>query len=61
MQMGYNLKESVRWFKQAEKDLKASKNSLKSGDYEWVCFQAQQAVEKALKSILCTCSISCGF
>ena len=52
MQMGDNLKESMRWFKQAEKDLKASKNSLKLGDYEWACFQAQQAAEKALKSIL---------
>ncbi|PXF60771.1 MAG: hypothetical protein C4B59_07955 [Candidatus Methanogaster sp.] len=40
------------WFKQAEKDLKASKNSLKLGDYEWVCFQAQQAAGKSLKSIL---------
>ena len=52
MQMGDNLKESMRWVRQAEKDLKASKNSLKSGDYEWACFQAQQAAEKALKSIL---------
>ena len=61
MRMDDNLKESMRWFKQAEKDLKASKNSLKSGDYGWACFQAQQAAEKALKSILCICSISCGF
>ncbi|MEA3325178.1 MAG: HEPN domain-containing protein [Euryarchaeota archaeon] len=50
--MGDNLKESMIWFKQAEKDLKASKNSLKLGDYEWVCFQAQQAAGKSLKSIL---------
>ena len=50
--MGENTKESLRWFKQAEKDLKAAKNSLQSADYEWACFQAQQAAEKALKSIL---------
>ena len=50
--MGENIKESLRWFKQAEKDLKAAKNSLQSADYEWACFQAQQAAEKALKSIL---------
>ena len=50
--MGENLKESLRWFRQAEKDLKAAKNSLQSADYEWACFQAQQAAEKALKSIL---------
>lgn len=37
--MGANLKESLRPFKQAEKDLKAAKNGL-------------QSAEKALKSIL---------
>jgi len=50
--MSENPKESKRWFKQADKDLKASKNSLNSEDYEWACFQAQQSAEKALKSIL---------
>ncbi|NIA11180.1 MAG: HEPN domain-containing protein [Nitrospiraceae bacterium] len=50
--MGDNLKESMTWFKQAENDLKASKNSLKSGDYGWACFQTQQSAEKALKLIL---------
>lgn len=50
--MGDNLKESMRWFKQAEMDLKASKNSSKSGNYEWGCFQAQQSAEKSLNSIL---------
>ena len=50
--MGDNLKESMRWFKQAEKDLKASKNSLKSNNDEWARFQAQQSAEKDLKSIL---------
>ncbi|MEA3325366.1 MAG: HEPN domain-containing protein [Euryarchaeota archaeon] len=50
--MSENPKESERWFKQADKDLKASKNSLDSEDYEWACFQDQQAAEKALKSIL---------
>ena len=39
------------WIKQAEKDLKASKDSLNAGNYEWSCFQAHQAVEKALKAI----------
>ena len=43
--------EILNWWKQAEKDLKASKNSLRSGDYEWASFQAHQATEKALKSL----------
>jgi HEPN domain-containing protein len=47
-----NLKEALRWLKQAEKDLTAARNSLSSGDYEWSCFQSQQSAEKALKSIL---------
>lgn len=43
--------EILNWWKQAEKDLRASKNSLRSGDYEWASFQAHQAAEKALKSL----------
>jgi len=50
--MSENLKEALRWLKQAEKDLISAKNSLKSGDYEWACFQSQQSAEKALKSFL---------
>jgi len=45
------MREEVKnWFLQAQKDLKASKNSLKSGDFEWASFQAHQAAEKALKA-----------
>lgn len=51
-QMIKNLKDALRWLKQAEKDLTAAKNSLKSKDYEWSCFQAQQSAEKALKAFL---------
>ena len=50
--MSKNLKEALRWLKQAEKDLISAKNSLDSGDYEWACFQSQQSAEKALKSFL---------
>lgn len=50
--MSKNLKEALRWLKQAKKDLVSAKNSLESGDYEWACFQSQQSVEKALKSVL---------
>ncbi|MEE9151730.1 MAG: HEPN domain-containing protein [Thermoplasmata archaeon] len=40
------------WFEQAKFDLKAARDSLKSENYEWSCFQAQQAAEKALKAYL---------
>jgi HEPN domain-containing protein len=39
------------WFRQAEADLQHAKNSLESGDFEWSCFAAHQAAEKALKSV----------
>ena len=43
--------EIENWWKQAEKDLTAAKNSLNSGDYEWASFQSNQAAEKALKAL----------
>lgn len=43
---------ALRWLKQAEADFVAAQDSLKSGHYEWSCFQAQQAGEKALKAYL---------
>ncbi|ODS42311.1 MAG: hypothetical protein MSIBF_02995 [Candidatus Altiarchaeales archaeon IMC4] len=46
------MREEIKnWWKQAEKDLKAARNSLKSEDFEWASFQAQQAAEKALKAV----------
>jgi HEPN domain-containing protein len=41
-----------RWFGQAKWDLKAARDSEAAGNYEWACFQAQQAAEKALKAFL---------
>jgi HEPN domain-containing protein len=40
------------WFEQAEADLRAAQLSAAGGAYEWACFQAQQAGEKALKAFL---------
>lgn len=40
----------LMWIKQAKKDLKAAKDSEKSQNYEWACFQVQQAIEKTLKA-----------
>jgi len=39
------------WFRQAEADLRHARNSLKQGDFEWSCFAAHQAAEKALKAV----------
>jgi len=47
-----NISLARRWLRQAERDLKAARDSFESGNYEWACFQAQQAAEKALKAVL---------
>ena len=39
------------WLKQAEKDLQHAQFSLEHGDYEWACFAAHQAAEKAVKAL----------
>jgi len=39
------------WFRQAKKDLQHAKRSVDAGDFEWACFAAQQAAEKAVKSL----------
>ena len=36
-------------FKQALKDLEHAEKPLRLGDYEWTCFAAHQAAEKAVK------------
>ena len=47
-----SLASSLRWLNQAEADFDAAQDSLKSEHFEWACFQAQQASEKALKAFL---------
>ncbi len=39
------------WLRQAVKDLEHAERSISSGDYEWACFAAQQAAEKAVKAL----------
>ncbi len=39
------------WLKQAERDLEHAKKSMELGYYEWACFAAQQAAEKAVKAL----------
>ena len=42
---------SKDWLAQGKRDLNHSVNSCKNGDFEWSCFSAQQAAEKAVKAI----------
>lgn len=44
--------EAQRWFQQAFYDLKATRWNIRGGFYDTACFLAQQAAEKALKSLL---------
>jgi HEPN domain-containing protein len=39
------------WFRQAQADLRHAHNSLNDGDYDWSCFAAHQAAEKALNAL----------
>lgn len=44
--------ESKNWIMQAEADLNAAENSLKSKDYHASVFWSQQAAEKGLKGVI---------
>ena len=46
------MQEADRWLRQGERDLVSARNSCRSGDFEWACFQAQQSAEKVLKALL---------
>jgi HEPN domain-containing protein len=39
------------WYKQACHDLQHARQALAGEDFEWACFAAQQAAEKALKAV----------
>jgi HEPN domain-containing protein len=43
-------KEARRWMSQAQSDVGAAMDSAKASRFEWACFQAQQAAEKAMKA-----------
>lgn len=46
------MRFAKKWLVQSEADLKASKDSLETGNNNWSSFQAQQSAEKALKAFL---------
>lgn len=43
--------EALRWLEEAEFDLKAARDAAQDGNYNWACFIAQQAAEKAVKAV----------
>ncbi len=45
------VSRSSDWLKQALRDLNHARKSIELGDYEWACFAAQQAAEKAVKAL----------
>ena len=45
------VERSKDWMDQGERDLEQARWSLKGGFYEWACFIAQQAAEKAVKAL----------
>ena len=47
-----NLEEGLRWFDQADADLKTAKDCLEDGNYYASAFFSQQAAEKALNGFL---------
>jgi amidophosphoribosyltransferase len=42
---------SADWFRQAERDLESALAQERGGFYDWACFIAEQAAEKALKAV----------
>ncbi|HHW15591.1 MAG TPA: HEPN domain-containing protein [Firmicutes bacterium] len=39
------------WLNEAQADLRHARHSLEQGEYNWACFAAQQAAEKAVKAV----------
>ncbi len=44
--------EVLDWLNEAKADLRHAEASIKIGHYNWACFAAQQASEKALKALI---------
>ncbi len=45
------MNRSRDWMAQAKSDLQHARHSITAGDYDWACFAAQQAAEKAVKAL----------
>lgn len=49
------IAESARWLEQAKRDLDAARTLYDNAHWWVVCFQSQQAAEKAVKAFLYAC------
>ena len=45
------MERSADWMDQAKSDLAHAQQDARTGYHEWACFSAQQAAEKAVKSV----------
>jgi len=45
------MERSADWMDQAHGDLDHARHDMDAGYYEWACFSAQQAAEKAVKAV----------
>ncbi|MGQ9533329.1 MAG: HEPN domain-containing protein [Desulfotomaculales bacterium] len=45
------MERSADWLDEAQGDLEHARNDLRTGFYNWACFSAQQAAEKAVKAV----------
>ncbi len=46
------MERSRDWWVQAQADLAHARNARAEGAYDWACFAAHQAAEKAMKAVL---------
>ncbi len=53
------MDRSKDWLQQSKRDLEAAKKLYKEKIYEWTCFLAQQAAEKAVKALCQKYKIEC--
>jgi len=51
-----DVSEYERWTRSAVRTLESAERDAEHGDYNWACFKAHQAAEKALKALLWGCS-----
>jgi len=45
------MERSKDWLDEAQGDLEHARNDVQGGFYNWACFSAQQAAEKAIKAV----------
>lgn len=45
------MERSKDWLDEAQGDVEHARNDVRGGFYNWACFSAQQAAEKAIKAV----------